>query len=266
MRNHPPSTNASASRSGSRYPTNISGPARGARPARRSERRRASSGRRRASSAAPISGPSVVASRSGSSPARPVVSVGYSVEPYVRLHQHPNAAAPSRTIAGATPAPPSENMPHRRAVGGVERRVVDHRAHEHGRRDHHRDRFPFDEVERAARIPGVHQHRRDRARDRQQDPVGQPGDVGDGHREQQRLARPHRVRGRDGVGLDPQRLVRVHHALRFRRRARRPEDHRGVVDRDRGIEAPGRRAPGNASSSRTTTTSPRTRRRARSAG
>ena len=44
-------------------------------------RRRRGSGSTTRSSAASISTPSVVASRSGSSPARPVVSVGYSVEP-----------------------------------------------------------------------------------------------------------------------------------------------------------------------------------------
>ena len=68
-----------------------------------------------------MSRPSVVASRSGSSPSRPVVSVGYSVEPYVRLHQQPNAAAPSRTIAGATPAPPSENSRTDDTIGLGER-------------------------------------------------------------------------------------------------------------------------------------------------
>ena len=83
------------------------------------------------------------------------------------------ACTSSRTRARLR-APSRAPLPRRRArtcardaaVGGLERRVVDHRAHEHGRGDHHRDRLALDELERAPRLPRVHQHGRDRARDR----------------------------------------------------------------------------------------------------
>ena len=45
------------------------------------------------------------------------------------------------------------------------------------------------QLERAARLPHVHEHRGDRARDRQQHAVGEARDVRDGHRQQQRFAR-----------------------------------------------------------------------------
>ena len=195
------------------------------------------------SSAAPISGPSVVASRSGSSPSRPVVSVGYSVEPYVRLHQQSNSRAPSRTIAGATPAPPSENRRTRRCdrwprTSGWSIIVRMNT----GVRDHHRDRSRLRAASSArARVPRVHQHRGDRVGDRQQHAVREPGDVRDRHRQQQRLAGAHVVRGRDGVGLDAQRLVRVHDALRLGGRARRPQDDGRVVDARPPASGVGRR-------------------------
>ena len=50
---------------------------------------------------------------------------------------------------------------------------------------------------------------------------------------QEALPGTHVVRGRDRVGLDPEALVGVHDALRVRRRARRPEDHRRVVGSER---------------------------------
>ncbi len=104
--------------------------------------------------------------------------------------------------------------------------MLDHRPHEHRRTDHDRDVLAFEQLERAPRFPRVHQHRSDARRHGQQDRVRQPGDVRDRHRHEHRFARPHVVRGRNRVRLDPQRLVRMDDALRIRRRPGGPQDQR----------------------------------------
>ena len=82
----------------------------------------------------------------------------------MRLHQQPNARAPSRTIAGATPAPPSENSRSDVVSVSANRGWSIIVRMNTGVLIITAMRSRSSELERAARLPRVHQHRGDPAR------------------------------------------------------------------------------------------------------